>query len=149
MSQFTTAQPYIASYVILRRDGKIPFVLRSHTGWMDGRYGLASGKVEEGETYVQAAVRETKEEIGVIILPENVKHLLTCHRREPGEAISWVDLVYEATEWRGEPVNAEPHKHGELAWLDPANLPENIVPSVKFMLDQIKVGQTYCEYGWR
>lgn len=146
---YDTATPYIASYVVLKKDGKIPFVLRANTGWMDGYYGLASGKVENDETFAAAAIRETKEEIGVIISAESLHHVLTCHRQERGETTSWVDLVFEATEWRGEAINAEPHKHSELAWLDPASLPDNIVPSVKFILEQIKAGKTYCEYGWQ
>jgi len=146
MGQYTTAQPYIASYVILRRDGKIPFVLRSHTGWMDGNYGLASGKVEVGETFTEAIIREAKEEIGVTISSKDLRTVLVTHRHS--QDTDWVDVVFEAKQWQGEPVNAEPHKHGELVWLDPNNLPENIVPSVKFMLDQIKAGHTYCEYGW-
>jgi len=33
-------------------------------------WGIPKGKVENGETYLQAAIRETKEEVGIIV-PEN------------------------------------------------------------------------------
>ena len=62
---YDTARPYIASYVILRKDGKIAFVLRANTNWMNDHYGLPSGKVENNESYLQAAVREAKEEVAL------------------------------------------------------------------------------------
>lgn len=146
--KYATAQPYIASYLVIRKDGRIPFVLRANTSWMNGHYGLASGKVEMGESFTQALIREAKEEIGVTVRPENLRPILTCHRREPAESMSWVDMVFEADSWEGEVVNAEPHMHSELAWLDSAELPANVIPSVRFMLEQIAAGKTYCEYGW-
>lgn len=55
---YATATPYIASFVILRKAGKIAFVLREHTKWMNGYYGLPSGKVEKNEAFSAAAIRE-------------------------------------------------------------------------------------------
>jgi hypothetical protein len=60
----------------------------------------------------------------------------------------WVDVIFEATQWEGELYNAEPHMHSELVWLDTDNLPENVIPAVRFYLEQIKAGATYAEYGW-
>ena len=47
---YDTATPYLASFVIIRKEGKIAFVLRTNTGWMNGYYGLPSGKVEKVES---------------------------------------------------------------------------------------------------
>jgi 8-oxo-dGTP pyrophosphatase MutT (NUDIX family) len=147
---YDTAQPYIAAYVILRRDDKVAFVLREHTKWMNGHYTLPSGKVEQDESFLACAVREAREETGITIQPEDLKHVLTSHRNDPDStnAPMWIDIYFEASEWEGDPYNAEPAVHGELAWLDLDNLPDNIVPNVRFCLDQIKAGQTYAEYGW-
>ncbi len=43
---------------------------------------------------------------------------------------------------------ARPHIHGELTWIDPKNLPKNMVPSVKYAIEQIMAGKNYAEYGW-
>lgn len=145
--KYNTATPYIASYVILRKNGKIAFVLRENTAWMNGYYGLPSGKVENGETYLQAAVREAKEEAGVDIKAADLQPVHTIHRKEP--EMTWVDVYFEATKWQGEPYNAEPHVHSELAWLDPKKLPKNVISSVKYALEQIEAGVTYAEYGWK
>jgi 8-oxo-dGTP pyrophosphatase MutT (NUDIX family) len=133
--------------VLLHQDNKLAFVLRSHTGYMDGHYGLPSGKVEKNESYLAAAVREAREEIGVDIKTTDLAHTLTVHR-DSTDGSSWVDIYFTAASWAGEPYNAEPHKHSEFAWLDIDNLPENVIPDVRHSLQQIQAKQSYTEYGW-
>ncbi|MGH7192841.1 MAG: NUDIX hydrolase [Candidatus Saccharimonadales bacterium] len=145
MKLYDSATPYIAAHVLLKKDGKVAFVLRQNTGWGDGLYGLIAGKVDQDESYLAAAVRECKEEAGVDVKPSDMKHVLTAYRKSD---TLWVDVLFEATRWQGEPRNAEPHKHAELAWLDPADLPDNVVPSILFYFEQIAAGKTYAEYGW-
>ncbi len=145
---YDTARPYLAAFVLLRRHGKIAFVLRSNTGWMDGYYGLPAGKVEVNERAMAAAVREAREEVGVDIKETDLGIAHVCHRRSDDDTLMWIDVLFEASTWDGEPTNAEPEVHGELAWFDPDNPPENTVPAVRFYLQQIKSGNTYSEYGW-
>lgn len=152
-AKFDTARPYAASYVILRReDGKVAFVLRENTSWMAGKYGLPAGKVEKLETFIEAAVREAKEEAGVDIAPEDLRHVLTAHRDAPDDEVdgdmTWVDIFFEADKWEGEPHNAEPHMHASLDWLDPNNLPDNVIPVLKDCLQLIVEGKTYGEVEW-
>ncbi len=152
-AKFDTARPYIAVFVILRRDdGKTPFVLRKNTGWMDGFYGLPAGKVEKGETFLQAAVREAKEEVGVDVLPENLKHVLTIHRDSPDDEVdgdmTWVDVFFEASEWSGEVSNTEPHVHSAVDWLDPTDFPDNVIDVMRESFQLIADGQTYGELEW-
>ena len=148
MSGWDIATPYTAAYVLLYKDGKLAFVLRSNTGYMDGNYGLPSGRVEKGEPFLLAAIREAREEVGVEIDPADLVHRLTMHRDAPADSTLWVDVYFEATKWSGEVINAEPHKHGEVAWLDPNDLPDTIVPSVRAALHAIADGDSYAEFGW-
>jgi 8-oxo-dGTP diphosphatase len=145
--KYDTATPYVAAYVLLYQNDKLAFVLRSHTGYMDGQYGLPSGKVEKNENYLAAAVREAKEEIGVDIKPTDLQHSLTVHR-DGEDGVSWVDIYFTTASWTGEPYNAEPDKHSEFAWLDTNNLPDNVIPAVRHSLEQIKAKQSYSEFGW-
>jgi 8-oxo-dGTP diphosphatase len=148
--KYHAASPYIAAFIIFREQSKIAFLLRENTNWMNGRYGLPAGKVEPGESATAAAIREAKEEVGVTIKPSDLKHLLTVYRTSSnyGEDRPWVDIIFEAVKWEGQLHNAEPHKHGELAWFDPAKLPKNLTPYARFFLDQIAAGNRYAERGW-
>lgn len=145
MTSYQTQTPYTASFVIFKdQQGRIAFVLRTNTGWMDGYYGLPSGKVEVGEFFTECAMREAKEETGVTIVAKDLKPVLVMHRIELDG--SWVDTFFEANVWDGEVHNAEPEKSRELVWLDPKQLPDNMVPPVRFAIEQIAVGKKYCEY---
>jgi 8-oxo-dGTP diphosphatase len=58
-----------AACVLLIRDGKVLAVSRKydHT-----KFGLPGGKVDPGETDIQAALRELKEETGIDVSPRHV-----------------------------------------------------------------------------
>jgi 8-oxo-dGTP diphosphatase len=134
-------------YILIRKQGKVVFVLREHTGWSDGNYAVPSGHVEDNETFKQAACREAKEEVGVDIRPEDLVYLQTVHRKT--EKDIRIDVWFEAIAWTGEPHNAEPHVHSEIAWLDLSKLPENVVPFMSAGLEQIDQKISYGEFGWQ
>lgn len=116
---------------------------------MDGYYGLPAGKVEKHETFVQGAIREAKEEVGVELNACDLVVQLVAHRRNKGNhAPYWVDVMFTALKWQGKPYNAEPHLHSKLVWLDPNKLPKNVIPAIKVFLKAIANGQHYMEYGW-
>ena len=144
--KFDSAAPHIACFTVLRRGNTIACILRKNTNWMDGYWGLPAGKVEWGEPYTHGAVREAKEEAGVDVALEDLRHLHTCHRHS--DDTDWVDIYFEADKWQGQPYNAEEHKSERLEWLDLNNLPENVVPSQRHALEQIAKGIVYSEFGW-
>jgi 8-oxo-dGTP diphosphatase len=147
--KYDTASPYLAAYVIFRDKNKLACLLREHTGWSDGLYGWPSGKVEKQETAIDGALREAKEEVGVDIDPADLQYLLTVHRNT-GDGTDWIDIIFEARAWTGDLVNAEPHKHSELAWLDmsdPITRPK-IIPPLLDYIDAIEKGTGFIQYGW-
>jgi 8-oxo-dGTP pyrophosphatase MutT (NUDIX family) len=65
-----TRSPYrsiVDALIILVRGDQVLLAQRQGTGYADGAWNLPSGKLEDGETISQAAVREGLEEIGVRI----------------------------------------------------------------------------------
>lgn len=149
MSEPEPVRAYAAAFVIFRRDdGKIAFLLRQNTSWMNNYYGLPSGKVDIGESVSAAAIREAKEEVGVTIKLQDLNYLLTAYRTGDSPDKPWVDVIFEAEAWDSDLINAEPHMHAELAWFHPDQLPENTIPPIVFYMQQIKSGNKYAEYGW-
>ena len=145
-TKYATATPYLAAYVILRDGNKAAFVLRSHTHWMDGYWGLLAGKVEKNETFTCAAIREAKEEGGVTITPADMSLKLISQRHS--EDSDWVDALFEVRHWEGEAYNAEPHIHAELRWFEVDDLPDRLIPELKAYFLAIAGGKTFLEYGW-
>jgi ADP-ribose pyrophosphatase YjhB (NUDIX family) len=133
--------------LIFRKDGKILFVKRQNTGYKDGFYGLPGGHVDPGESYLQAACREGLEEVGIQLKPEQLKYLMTFQAY--AEDSTRTGIYFEVTSWEGEPYNAEPHVHSEIAWFDENNLPDTIMETTLMKIKVMQSGQSYIEYGWQ
>lgn len=140
-----------AGYVLLLKDNKILLQRRFNTGYMDGKYSLPAGHVDQGETFSQCAAREAKEEIGVDLKPEDLEFAHIMHRLSDPE---WKDLRYRmdvffvAKKWEGQPKIMEPDKSDDLSWFDLDNLPENIIPYIKHVIKCVKDKIFYSEFGW-
>lgn len=136
-----------AVFILLVRDQQIFTIRRSNTGWMDGWLTLPSGHVEENETYLQAAVRETHEEAGVTLKPENVRFVHICERDEEKNDRVWDDVYFMCTEFEGQPYNAEPEKASEGSWVSYKDPPrEQMIPAVYHVVEQVKQGNFYSAY---
>jgi 8-oxo-dGTP diphosphatase len=140
-----------ASYLILIKEGKILLQRRFNTGYMDGSYSLPAGHLDKGETFTQCIVRETKEEIGIDIKPEDTKVAHLMHRfsgAEWGDEGYRIDVFFTSDKWSGEPKIMEPDKSDDLFWFDLDKLPDNMIPYVKQAIDCIKNKTFYSELGW-
>ncbi|MBL0886769.1 NUDIX domain-containing protein [Myceligenerans indicum] len=154
-----------AAYVVLRRQarpdqwarvgarsgqgapgpGEVLLQLRQNTGYRDGFWACAAaGHVEEGESVVEAAVREAAEELGVTVDPADLRPLTVLHRGEPGgPAVEQrVDFFFETTRWAGTPRILEPEKAADLAWVPLAEPPVSLVPHEAVVLDALRVRET-------
>ena len=111
--------------------------LRQNTGYMDNMYDFAcSGHVNKGESYTQALVREAKEEIGITLNEENLLFLAVNHHYQADH----VQLFFSTKYYEGTPTVCETNECGGLLWADINNLPENIIPYVANVLEDIKLG---------
>ena len=135
-----------AVLVILRERDRICVIRRDATGFLDGHYTLPGGVVEEGETLREAACREAREEAGVELTSEGLRHVHVLHSRNDGE--SWFGHFFIAEGWSGTPRIAEAHKHSDMKWVPIDRLPSPMVPYVGTALQAISLGQPYSEFGW-
>jgi 8-oxo-dGTP diphosphatase len=138
----------IDAHVILRRAGRVLLLRRAGDVYASGQLCLPSGHMEQGESICQAAVRETLEETGIILDHAALPHVLSIHQRNPGTADTRIGFAFTASEWDGEPVNAEPHKHSELMWADPAVLPADTAEYTAAVITAVEHGVTFTLNGW-
>ena len=57
-------------------------------------------------------------------------------------------LFFRCRRWRGEPLNAEPHKCDDLSWFAYDGLPANTIPYIREALTLARVGVGYSDEGW-
>jgi 8-oxo-dGTP pyrophosphatase MutT (NUDIX family) len=108
---------------------------------------LPSGHLEQGESVVAAAVRETREETGIALDPQGLRHAVSVHQRSAG-GHSRIGFAFEPGTWSGEPANTGPHKHSELVWADPAALPPDTVGYTAAVITAVERGVPFTLNGW-
>lgn len=105
---------FTSAHAVIFKDEKVLIVKRSLTdAWMPGRYGLPGGKLEIGESPIEALSRECKEEVNLIIEPENFIFL-------PKVSNNKKHAFYYTTKFSGYPKLD--FEHDDYQWINPNNL---------------------------
>lgn len=140
----------LAVYVVLRNDKNEVFLLRrTNSAWKNGYYSLPAGRVEEGETFINGAIREAHEEAGVIVAPEDLFLYAVINRRDTGKAPDWVDLFYTAKAWQGEACAYETEKFDHGDWFSLDGLPSNLIENQRDGLQELDnraIAHHYIDY---
>lgn len=87
----------------LIRDGKVVVTKYNEGQPTEGYYDIPGGKIEDGETPEQAAIREMKEETGIIV--KNLKRRGKFVADNPNKIFEFE--VFFAEDFEGEPQNFE------------------------------------------
>ena len=88
--------------VYLFRDNQILLAMKKR-GFGVGKWNGVGGKLQAGETFLQAAMRETKEEIEVDVTLGEPHGLIHFH----DASSEWFIHVFRSTTFRGEPKETE------------------------------------------
>jgi 8-oxo-dGTP diphosphatase len=134
--------------MLRRSDGKVLFLERASTGEAAGQLCLPGGHLEDSESVVAGAIRETAEETGIKLLESSLEFVHIVHRRH-GHDDPRLGFFFLTTGWHGEPVNREPHKCAGLVWANPAQPPATTVAYTVAALDQIRSGRPFSLGGWQ
>ncbi|HEY4161171.1 MAG TPA: 8-oxo-dGTP diphosphatase [Candidatus Saccharimonadales bacterium] len=89
--------------LFLHREGEILLAMKKR-GFGIGKWNGAGGKVEPGETYERAAIRECEEEVGVT--PRKLQKTGELHFFDLPDVEHYCH-IYTATEWDGDPHETE------------------------------------------
>ena len=96
-------------------------------------YALPGGHLEPGESFVDAVIREMKEETGLSILDPR----LVGVKQFPIENGRYVVLLFKATQWSGELQSSE---EGQMEWIKYSEL--STAKTVDDLEDLLKVMNT-------
>lgn len=132
-------------HVVCERGEQVLLMRRAGTGFFDGQYSLPGGHVEPGESVLAAAVRELREETGLVVLEADLAWLGVVHRLSDTNRI---DFFLRAKGWQGDPAICEPDKCDRLEWWARDCLPQPMVSYVETALRQTHVPWV-LELGWR
>lgn len=133
-------------FLILVREGTILLLRRYNTGYADGMYSLPAGHVEEHESMSRACIREAKEEVGITMAPEYLRHVVTMHRNSGDH--ERIGSFFTADVWKGEIRNMEPQFCDELNWFSIEQLPPNMIDYIKIAIECYKNGTRYYEFAF-
>jgi len=133
-------------HIILEKNNQLLLQRRFNTGFEDGNYDFVSGHLDKNESFKEAAIRETKEEVGVNVKEEDLKLVHVQSRINSGH--ERIALFFKTNKWQGEPKIMEPNKCDELKWFDKNKIPKNTINFVKVALEKIEKKELYGEWGW-
>jgi 8-oxo-dGTP diphosphatase len=143
-----TDRHVIDVHLLLCRDDRLLLTRRRDTdSRFDGRWHLPSGKLDSGESVLDAMAREAKEEIGIVVEPADLRHVHTLHVNGSGPEAR-LGLFFEARRWAGEPVNLEPEKCSAIDWFPLNDLPERIIDYPAAGIRAYRTGVALSVCGW-
>lgn len=106
----------VTSAIIRRKNGEI--LLVSSPKWPD-KWTLPGGHIEPGETIVEAAWREAKEETGLELKPVQIVHsgeLINPKEFHRPAHFIYFDVAFDAL---NEAVNLDPRELSGYQWIEP------------------------------
>ena len=114
----------VENYVLISR--------RTNSDKFSGFWEFPGGKVEKGESLSEALIRETKEELGLILNSSCVSPLtFSVDKTELQETLL---LLFICRKWDGQPESMEGQ---ELKWIKPLDLSQYKMPPANIFLNSI------------
>ncbi|MFA6105263.1 MAG: NUDIX domain-containing protein [Patescibacteria group bacterium] len=135
-------RPKVGVGIMVLKNGKVLFGQRKNAHG-DGEFSFPGGHLEHGESIIDCAKRETKEETGIEI--ENVRLLCVSNEKKylPKHYLN-IGLI---ADWKSnEPKITEPDKYIKVGWYDLENLPKPRFEVVDNYLEAYKTGKKLFDY---
>lgn len=118
---------------ILNKQKQLLLLLRNseHQG---GKWCPPGGHIEYGEDFKETAIREAKEESGILV--KKIEIMGVTSDVYPAEKRHYITVHVKAVDWVGKERIAEPEKCFQMRWFNLNKLPKNLFPANKHFLSQ-------------
>lgn len=127
-------RPQVGVGVTIRNNGLILLAKRK-SNHAYGMWSTPGGHLEYGESFEECAIREVKEETGIIL--EEVKFWHVQNTIFPNENKHYVLILMVADMPKYQkPLSLEPDKNGPWDWYSWKNLPTPLMPGTRQALEQ-------------
>ena len=133
--------------LIIKQNNKVLLFFRNDGffNYDGGWWVLPAGHIEQGETAMDAAIREAKEELDITILPQDIKcvHVMSnLASRTEG-----FDFFFEVSKFTGQIRNCEGDKCADLQYftMDEIKNLKNVVSPTRISLANVAMGNFYSE----
>ena len=136
----------VAVHLFLQKENQILLLRRFNTGYEDGNYSVIAGHIDGDEDVCNSMIREAKEEVGIDILPNNLKIVQVMHRKKANE--ERIDYFFICDVWNQDINIMEPDKCDELLWVDINNLPNNTIDYIQEAIKNYKINKPFTLFGW-
>jgi 8-oxo-dGTP pyrophosphatase MutT (NUDIX family)/NTP pyrophosphatase (non-canonical NTP hydrolase) len=101
-----------AGVLLMNHEGA--FLVTRHINRTEKVWRFPGGKIDSGESTMEAAARELKEELG--IEAKQLIYVSTHVHQADGD--EWAGYMYYCPSYSGVPTIQEPNKHADLSWVD-------------------------------
>ena len=139
LRQFIGHRPILmlgAVTLVLNEENHLLMMRRTDSG----HWGIPGGAVELGEVIEEAAKRETREETNLEVVTMSLFGVFSgpelYYKYPNDDEVYNVSIVYLSHDWRGEIMLND--EHSEWNWFAASNLPEEISPPIRTILEQFK-----------
>jgi 8-oxo-dGTP diphosphatase len=129
-------------HLLLLCDGQVLLGRRSNTGYGDGAYEPPSGRLDERETIVEAAVRVAAAEAGIALDPASVT---LAHVMHDVSGAGRIAFFLTAEGWDGPPAAAR-GGYSDLGWFPLDALPANMIDRARVAVRNFADGDRFSTY---
>lgn len=135
MTEVIYMQTILTSHILIFQNNQVLLVKHGETaGHMTGVYGIPGGRVDEGESLQEAAVREFAEETGLTVLENDIREFPNNEysadiQRKDGTTKHFTMHIFLASKWEGSLENT---RETTPEWINVDQLDSfNLLPNVK------------------
>jgi len=133
------------NWIFIKKDDKILLLRRKWNGKFDWFWWAPGWHLDVWETFMESALRETKEEIGITINKKDLSTPILVYKVDKEKNELFVGRYTICEKREGEIINNEPDKCSKLSRYNTKYFPREITPLAQRAFEWLQNRETYIE----